>query len=57
MTLQTLVDEKQLLVFDLADEGYRVEIISVREIIRRAGNYQYTQGRTSLNVSLTHGAV
>ena len=34
MTLQTTAAEKQLVVFDLADEGYGVDISSVREIIR-----------------------
>ncbi len=34
MTLDTLETEKQLVVFDLADEGYGVDIGSVREIIR-----------------------
>ncbi len=34
MTLDTLESEKQLVVFDLADEGYGVDIGSVREIIR-----------------------
>ncbi len=34
MTLQTMEAEKQLVVFDLADEGYGVDISSVREIIR-----------------------
>ena len=34
MTLQTMETEKQLVVFDLADEGYGVDISSVREIIR-----------------------
>ena len=34
MTLQTIEAEKQLVVFDLADEGYGVDISSVREIIR-----------------------
>ena len=34
MTLQTTEAEKQLVVFDLADEGYGVDISSVREIIR-----------------------
>ena len=34
MTLDTMETEKQLVVFDLADEGYGVDIGSVREIIR-----------------------
>ena len=34
MTLETLEAEKQLVVFDLADEAYGVDISSVREIIR-----------------------
>ncbi len=34
MTLKTMETEKQLVVFDLADEGYGVDISSVREIIR-----------------------
>ena len=34
MTLDTMVTEKQLVVFDLAEEGYGVDIGSVREIIR-----------------------
>ncbi len=37
MTLETTVvevDEKQLVIFDLAEETYGVDIISVREIIR-----------------------
>ncbi len=34
MTLDTLESEKQLVVFDLAEEGYGVDIGSVREIIR-----------------------
>ena len=34
MTLQAVEAEKQLVVFDLADEGYGVDISSVREIIR-----------------------
>ena len=34
MTLQAMEAEKQLVVFDLAEEGYGVDISSVREIIR-----------------------
>ena len=34
MTLQAIEAEKQLVVFDLAEEGYGVDISSVREIIR-----------------------
>ena len=34
MTLQTMTSEKQLVVFDLAEEAYGVDISSVLEIIR-----------------------
>ena len=34
MTLETMASERQLVVFDLAEEAYGVDISSVREIIR-----------------------
>ena len=34
MTLETMASEKQLVVFDLAEEAYGVDIGAVREIIR-----------------------